>query len=217
MGYDRYVDLVRPLLAGKEVYTSGMTKELERSKYALDEARKGRVVSIVSSGDAGIYGMAGLVLELDAKETGKPSVEIKVVPGVPAFVSAAAILGSPLMHDFASISLSDILTPWETIEKRLRLSAEADFVISLYNPRSSKRQAGYLLALDIIGAHRKNTTPAGIVRNATRNDETVILTEFGSLRERLDIVDMLSIVIIGNSCSYVAKGRFITPRGYTLT
>ena len=212
VGYTRYVSLIEPLVRGKELFTTGMTHEVERCEKALEMARTGRRVAVVSSGDAGIYGMAGLILQL-----GRGSgVEIDVVPGVPAFVAAASILGAPLMHDFASVSLSDLLTEWAVIERRVEAAAKADFVIALYNPKSSKRVEGLAKAVDIIGRHRDAATPVGVVRNATREDEEVMLTTVGGLPGCYDRIDMLTVVIIGNAATFSFDGRMITPRGYSV-
>jgi len=210
VGYTRYVKLIEPLVSGKEKFTTGMTQEVERCEKAIEMARSGKRVAVVSSGDAGIYGMAGLILQL-AKDSG---VEIEVVPGVPAFVAAASILGAPLMHDFASISLSDLLTEWAVIEQRLEAAAKADFVIALYNPKSSKRVEGLARAMEIIGRHREADTPVGVVRNATRDGEEVLLTTVGEFPACYNRIDMLTIIIIGNSSTFSSGGRMITPRGY---
>lgn len=213
VGYTRYVELVKPLIDGKEIFTTGMTFEVERCKKALEYARSGKTVAVVCSGDAGIYGMAGLILQLSMKEAATP-VKIEVVPGIPAFVSAAAILGAPLMHDFASISLSDLLTDWDLIEKRVKAAAEADFVIALYNPKSSKRVEGLRKALSIISTVRSASTPVGIVRNATREGQSAIISTLGTIEASLDDIDMLTILIVGNSSTLVSGGVMITPRGY---
>lgn len=210
MGYTRYVSLIEPLVGGKEKFTTGMTHEVERCEKAIELARSGRRVAVVSSGDAGIYGMAGLILQL-ANGSG---VEIEVVPGVPAFVAASALLGAPLMHDFASISLSDLLTEWSTIERRIEAAAEAGFVIALYNPKSSKRVEGLAKAVEIISRHRDAKTPVGVVRNATRDGEDVVLTTLGEISACYDRIDMLTIVIIGSPATFASEGRLITPRGY---
>jgi len=212
VGYTRYVSLIEPLVRGKELFTTGMTHEVERCEKALEMARTGRRVAVVSSGDAGIYGMAGLILQL-AEGSG---VKIEVVPGVPAFVAAASILGAPLMHDFASISLSDLLTEWAVIERRVEAAAKADFVIALYNPKSSKRVEGLARAVEIIGRHRDASTPVGVVRNATREGEEVMLTTVGGLPCCYDRIDMLTIIIIGNAATFSFDGRMITPRGYSV-
>ncbi len=213
VGYTRYVDLVKPLIDGKEVFTTGMTFEVERCEKALEYARSGKTVAVVCSGDAGIYGMAGLIFQLSMNEGGTP-VRIEVVPGIPAFVSAAAILGAPLMHDFASISLSDLLTDWDLIEKRVKAAAEADFVIALYNPKSSKRVEGLRKALTIISGSRSPSTPVGIVRNATRAGESAVISTLGAIEACLDDIDMLTILIVGNSSTFAHGGVMITPRGY---
>ena len=212
VGYTRYVKLIEPLVQGKELFTTGMTHEVERCERAIEMAREGRSVAVVSSGDAGIYGMAGLILQL-GKDSG---VKIEVVPGVPAFVAAASILGAPLMHDFASISLSDLLTEWATIEQRLEAAAKADFVIALYNPKSTKRVEGLGRAVEIIARHRDAATPVGVVRNATREGEDVLLTTIGDLPACYGSIDMLTIIIIGNSATFSFDGRMITPRGYSI-
>ena len=214
VGYTRYVELLGPLAEGKEVFATGMTGEVERCARAVALAAEGRRVAVVSSGDAGIYGMAGLVFQVASRDHGPGAVDVEVVPGVPAFVAAAALLGSPLMHDFASISLSDLLTPWDLIERRLDAAAAADFVIVLYNPRSKGRAGGLAKALEIIRGHRGPDTPVGIVRNATRERESVVLASLGGFEEHYDAVDMLTIVIVGNSMTYAEAGRMITPRGY---
>ncbi len=212
MGYKRYIGLVASLLAGKEIFSNGMTEEAERCRWAIEAALSGRTIAVVSSGDSGIYGMAGLILELLKGRR----VEVSVVPGVPAFVAASALLGAPLMHDFASISLSDLLTDWAKIEERVEAAAKADFVIILYNPKSSKRAEGLKKAIEIIRRHRNDKTPAGFVRNATREGEEAIVTTLGGLNELSHKTDMLSIIIVGNSSTFTDNGRMITPRGYNL-
>ena len=214
VGYTRYIDLIRPVIAGKAVFSTGMTGEVERCRKAIEFANNGEAVAVVSSGDAGIYGMAGLILELvEAESLG---LKVDVIPGVPAFAAASAILGAPLMHDFASISLSDLLTDWALIEGRVEASAKADFVIVLYNPKSSKRVEGLSKAVDIILRHRGRETPVGIVKNATRENEEAAVTTLGEVGAHYASIDMLTILIVGNSSSYVRSGRIITPRGYSL-
>lgn len=217
MGYTRYVELIAPLTAGKEIYSTAMTGEVARSEKAIELAADGRTTAIVSSGDAGIYAMAGLVLEIltsDKTELTLNDINVEVIPGVPAFVSAASLLGAPLMHDFASISLSDILTPWEVIEERVRAAAQADFVIALYNPRSSKRKEGLVKAVKDMLEVKAPSTPVGIVKNASREGEEVRLTTLGKLPGFFEEIDMLTIIIIGNKSTSVKDGRMITPRGY---
>ena len=193
-----------------------MTQEVERCRKAIEWAREGKKVAVISSGDSGIYGMAGVVLQLADSEKGPQprGYDVEVIPGIPAFVSAAALLGAPLMHDFASISLSDLLTPWEKIEQRLDAAASADFVIILYNPKSTKRVTGLTRAIEIVQRHRKSGTPAGLVRNATREGQDVTVTTLEGLKGLTDSVDMLSIIIIGNSSTFTAGNGIITPRGY---
>jgi len=217
VGYTRYVELIAPLTEGKEIYSTAMTGEVARCEKAIELCAEGRVTAIVSSGDAGIYGMAGLVLEIlssDKSDYTLNDITVEVVPGVPAFVSAASLLGAPLMHDFASISLSDILTPWEVIEKRVRAAAAADFVIALYNPRSSKRKEGLVKTVKAMLEVKAPATPVGILRNASREGEEVTLTTLGELHEFYEEVDMLTIIIIGNESTSAREGRMITPRGY---
>jgi precorrin-3B C17-methyltransferase len=214
VGYTTYIELLSPLIEGKEVYSTGMTEEVQRCRKAARLAASGRAVALVSSGDAGIYGMAGLVLQLVNGSGGDPKFSIEVVPGVPAFVSAASILGAPLVHDFASISLSDRLTPWDIIAKRVEGAAKADFVIVLYNPRSSGRKVQLPMAVEIVSRYRGKDTPVGIVRNASRDEEEARVTTLGEFKEHYESIDMSTLVIIGSSTTYVAGGRMITPRGY---
>ncbi|MBI5902258.1 MAG: precorrin-3B C(17)-methyltransferase [Deltaproteobacteria bacterium] len=213
VGYTRYVELISPLIEGKEVFSTGMTHEVERCRKAIEFAREGKRVAVISSGDSGIYGMAGLILQL-ATGGGGPAFQIEVVPGLPAFVSAASILGAPLMHDFASISLSDLLTEREVIERRVEACAKADFVMVFYNPKSSKRVEGLVRAIDIVRRYRSPDTPAGIVRNATREGEEAFITTLSGIDAHYGSIDMLTIIIIGNSSTFREDGRMITPRGY---
>ncbi len=196
----------------KTIYSSGMKRELERATQAIEFALSGKDTVMVSSGDAGIYGMAGLILELLEKRGLLESLLCEVVPGIPALCAAAALLGAPLMHDFAVISLSDLLTPWELIEKRLAAAAAADFAIVLYNPRSKRRTGQLERAFEIISAHRSPETPVGLVRNAYRDDQCIRTFRLDTFRP--EEADMLSIVLIGNSSSRLAGNRIITPRGY---
>ena len=218
VGYQTYLEFIEPLLAGKTVVSSGMMREVERCSEALTIAASGKTVALVSSGDAGIYGMAGLALELaDAAPDGVPSpfreVEIVVVPGVSAVQAAASVLGAPLMHDFAVISLSDLMTPLDTIRKRLRAAADADFVVALYNPRSKGRVTQIEEAAAILIAARGPEVPVGIVRNACRSGEQRIITTLGAMLSHP--IDMFSIVIIGNAATRLScDGRMVTPRGY---
>lgn len=209
VGYDVYVDLVRHLCEGKEVLSTGMRREVERCRMALDAALAGKNVAFVCSGDAGVYGMAGIMLEVARDH---PELKIDVVSGVTAACFCAALLGAPLVHDFAVISLSDLLTPWEKIEKRLRLAAEADFVICLYNPRSKKRHDYLDKAVGFVLEHRAPDTPSGYVKNAGREGEEAHICGLKDLPAR--DIDMFTTVIIGNSQTRVLNGRLVTPRGY---
>ena len=199
--------------------SSGMRQEVDRCKKAVEVAQAGKNVAVICSGDPGIYAMAGLVFEVLSSQQSdlsgrpdNPGVEIEVVPGIPALSASASRLGAPLMHDFASISLSDLLTPWELIEKRLEAAASADFVIVIYNPKSKGRPDNIVKARDIVLRHRTEGTPIGIVKAATRENETVTVT---TLKEMLDHeIDMQSTVIIGNSQTFVWNERMVTPRGY---
>ena len=214
VGYRPYLDLIASLLDGKETVASGMRQEVERCRQALTLAAGG-TVALVSSGDAGVYGMAGLALELAEtwKDASLEGVDIEIVPGISALQAAAACLGAPLMHDFAVISLSDLLTPWETIARRLAAAAAADFVTVLYNPRSRGRTAQLGEALAILRRHRSPATPLGIVRNAGRAGEEVTVATLGNCPQ--ESVDMLSLVIVGNSTTFVDQaGRMVTRRGY---
>jgi adenosylcobyric acid synthase len=217
IGYDNYVELVRPLLTGKQVISTGMMQEVQRCREAISLARAGESVALVSGGDSGIYGMAGLVLELvemDARQNPDlPRLDVQIIPGISAVQAAAALLGAPLMHDFAVISLSDLLTPWDLIKARLEAAARADFVIAIYNPRSKSRKTQIQEAQSIILAHRPADTPAGIVRDACRDGQTVAVTTLGQLLDHE--IDMTSIVLIGNASTFIdTEGRIVTPRGY---
>jgi len=214
IGYKLYLEQVAELTEGKEVVASAMGKEVERCRRALDEARSGKKVALVSGGDPGIYGMAGLLFQVAGEDENR--VEIEVVPGVTAAGAAAAVLGAPLMHDFAVISLSDLLTPWEQIEKRLAAAAAADFVMVIYNPRSRGRSDYLARAGEIILTHRQEKTPVGIVRGAGRIDQQQWHTTLGELSSYLEVVDMASLVIVGNSSTYREGDKMITPRGYPL-
>ena len=215
VGYRPYVEQVRPLVDGKNLVAMDLGQELERAAKAVDLAEAGHTVVVVSSGDSGIYGMAGPVFRVlvDRGWNGK-SPAVEVVPGVSAMQAAAALLGSPLMQDFCAISLSDLLTPWETIRRRIEAAAQGDFVVALYNPRSRKRNYHLLEARGILLGHRSGQTPVGIVRDAYRPDQSVTLTDLQHLQEKLETVDMVTVVLVGNSTSFVHEGRMITPRGY---
>jgi len=213
VGYKGYLELVEPeLLAARQVLSTGMTGEVERCNAAIDLALDGVETVVVSSGDAGVYAMAGLVLELLEARGLLDALELEVVPGIPALCAAAALLGAPLMHDFAVISLSDLLTPWEVIEKRLTAAAEADFVVVLYNPRSGRRRDQLPRALAALRAHKPGATPLGLVKRAYRPGQQVVVTTLDGLD--LEAVDMQSIVLVGNAATRLAGGRLLTPRGY---
>ncbi|WP_300277833.1 precorrin-3B C(17)-methyltransferase [Peptacetobacter sp.] len=212
VGYKTYIKLIEKIISDKEIVQNGMRKEIDRCKMAVEIAKEGKNVAVVSSGDSGIYGMAGLILELLVKE--KEKIDVKVVPGVTASIAAASVLGAPIMHDFCHISLSDLLTPWEVIEKRLKLAAEADFVICLYNPRSKGRSEHLSRAFEIMGEFKDGKTPVGIVKNAGREGEEKYICTFESMN--FEIVDMTTMVIIGNKSTFIEKDMMITPRGYTL-
>jgi precorrin-3B C17-methyltransferase len=207
VGYTKYIDMISHLIEGKEIFSTGMKGEVERCKKAI-ELSKDKVVSIISTGDAGIYGMAGLILELGKNEN------IEIIPGVTASLSAASIVGAPLMHDNCNISLSDLMTPYDLIKKRVKLAAEGDFVISLYNPKSHGRPFYLRECIDIIKMYRSKTTPVAIVKNALREGQSFSVTTLENFSD--DIVDMMSIVIVGNSKSYIDGQKFITPRGYKI-
>lgn len=209
IGYTVYIDLIRGQYPDKVFLSTPMRKEADRCRLAFEEAEKGQDVAMVCSGDAGIYGMAGLICEIGKDY---PDVGIEIVPGITAASGGAAVLGAPLMHDFAVISLSDLLTPWEKIESRLRAAAESDFVICLYNP-SSKKRADYLAkACDIILESRGAETVCGTVRNIGREGESYEILPLGRLRDAQ--VDMFTTVFIGNSNTMELNGRMVTPRGY---
>lgn len=210
VGYKTYIDLIDDMLEGKEVVNSGMKREVERCQLTIDKALEGNTVAIVSSGDPGVYGMAGIMLEMVDKQDA--DVEVIIVPGISAANAAAAALGSPLMHDFAIISLSDLLTDWEVIKKRLNAASEADFVIALYNPRSKGRRTQIEEAREIFLKHRDKDTPVGIVRNAKREGEEVIISTLENMLN--EEINMFTMVIIGNSNTYASKNKMITPRGY---
>lgn len=209
VGYTVYVDLVREHFPGKEYLTTPMTKEVDRCRTAFQKAREGNTVSVVCSGDPGIYGMAGLVLELAGEY---PEVSVEVIPGVTAACAGAAVLGAPLCHDFAVISLSDRLTSKDLIEKRLECAAMSDMVICLYNPSSRSRKDYLSWACEVVGRYRKPETVCGLVRNIARQGQEARIT---SLKELALIqADMFTTVYIGNSQTGADHGRMITPRGY---
>ena len=209
IGYTVYVDLVKEHFAGKEFLTTPMKKEVERCKMAFEEAMKGKTVSMICSGDAGVYGMAGLMYEVGMNY---PEVELSVIAGVTAATGGAAVLGAPLIHDFCLISLSDLLTPWEKIETRLLDAAHGDFVICLYNPSSKKRHDYLQKACDLMLKYKSEETVCGIVGNIGRDGESEKVMTLKELRDTQ--VDMFTTVFIGNSQTKNINGKMVTPRGY---
>ena len=208
-GYTYYIELIADMIEGKEVFSSAMTKETERCRMALEYALSGKTVAMISSGDAGVYGMAGLMYEICREY---PEVEIEVIPGVTAACSGAAVAGAPLTHDFAVISLSDLLTPWETIEKRLRAAAEADFSICIYNPSSKKRSDYLSKACGYVLQYRSSDTPCAYVENIGRDGEKYTICTLGELKDAQ--TNMFTTVFIGSSRTKIINGKIVTPRGY---
>jgi precorrin-3B C17-methyltransferase len=221
-GYKTYIELVRPLIEGKQIISTGMTQEVQRVEAALDAALSGNSCALISSGDPGIYAMAGLVFETCQKKniaivppgpaSNKDALKVEVIPGVPALCAGASLLGAPLTHDFATISLSDLLTPWELIEKRIEAAAQADFVVVLYNPKSKKRTWQLERAQQILLQYRDKNTPTGNVTSAMRKNQDVHIVALEKLHEAE--VNMQSTVFIGNSTSSRYIDFMITPRGY---
>ena len=209
VGYTVYIDLIREEFGHKELLTTPMRKEQERCEMALALADTGKTVAMVCSGDPGVYGMAGLCYELSDQW---PEVELSVLPGITAACGGAAVLGAPLMHDFCLISLSDLMTPWEKIEKRLRAAAEADFVLCIYNPSSHKRKDYLARACAILLEAKSPDTPCGYVREIGRDGEAATVLTLGQLRDAQ--VDMFTTVFVGNSQTKVINGKLVTPRGY---
>lgn len=208
VGYSTYLEIIKDIIKDKEIDSSGMKKETDRCKRALDYAKEGKTVAVVSSGDPGVYGMAGLVLEL------ANDVEVEIVPGVSAANAAASALGAPLMHDYCVISLSDLLTDWELIKRRIDAAGMGDFVVALYNPKSMKRVKHIEIAREILLKHKKESTPVGIVKNAKREGENIVIT---TLKDMLNHeIDMFTTVVIGNANTYVKDGKIVTPRGYKI-
>lgn len=216
VGYTTYVNLVEDLIEGKDVYRYAMTQEVERAHQCIDLAKSGKIVSLVSSGDPGIYGMAGLIYEVLAKSGWNPAtgLPVEIIPGVSALNSCSAIIGSPLMTDFAVVSMSDLLVPWEIITKRVEAAAAGDFVIVIYNPASKKRVHQLQDSRNIILKYRKPETPVAIIKGAYRDSQTVILTTLDELPNHSEHLGMISTVIIGNSSTYTYKDLMINPRGY---
>ncbi len=211
VGYDGYFTGIADLVAAKECLALPLTQETERARLAVERLRRGQVVCVISSGDPGIYGMASLVLQcLGDADHG----EVAIIPGVSAVNAAAALLGAPLGHDFAVVSLSDLLTPWELIERRLRAAAEADFVLALLNPKSRRRDWQFRRAQEILMQFRSPETPVGVVRNAYRPDQSIERTTLAGMAEA--VVDMFTTVIVGSSQTRWLGNALVTPRGYGL-
>jgi precorrin-4 C11-methyltransferase len=210
IGYKTYLNLIQHLAPHTPRIRGRMTEEVARAQHALALAQEGQRVAVVSSGDPGVYAMAGLVLEL--VEASSSHVQVQVIPGITAGNSAAALLGAPLAHDYATISLSDLLTPLDVILQRVEAAAASDMVIAFYNPRSRKRVQPLLRALEILRRHRRPETPVGVVKSAYRAKERVILTTLAQLD--VEELGMLSTIIVGNSDTFISRGRMITPRGY---
>ncbi len=216
VGYETYVNLVQDLIEGKDIYRYAMTQEVERAHQCIDLAKSGKIVSLVSSGDPGIYGMAGLIYETLAEQDWDPKsdLQVEVIPGVSALNSCASIIGSPLMTDFAVLSMSDLLVPWEIIIKRVEAAAQGDFVIVIYNPSSKKRIHQLQDTRKILLKYRKPSTPVAIIKGAFRETQSVVLTDLENLLNHSDKLGMISTVIIGNSSTYNYKDLMINPRGY---
>ncbi len=212
VGYKHYLNHIADLTEGKELLSSGMRQEVDRCRAALDRAQQGATVAFVSSGDAGVYGMAGLAIEMAAAHG--MDVPIEIIPGVSAANSAAALFGAPLMLDYACVSLSDLLMPWETIRRRIEALAGADMVVALYNPKSTKRITQIVEVTEIFRQHRAASTPVGIATAVGAEDEQLVLSDLGRFLD--EEITMKSIVIVGNSSSKILDGWFVTPRGYKI-
>ncbi len=215
IGYETYIDLIRHMLNGKEVYSYAMTQEVDRANHAIELAARGNVVSLVSSGDPGIYGMAGLVYEVLA-ERGWDGINpyVEVIPGVSALNACSALVGSPLMTDFAVVSMSDLLVPWDMIVKRVEAAAQGDYVIVIYNPQSKKRVHQLKDARDIIMKYRSPNAPVAIVKAAYREQQSIVITDLEHMLEYQDHLGMLTTIIVGNSSTFIYNGMMINPRGY---
>jgi precorrin-3B C17-methyltransferase len=216
VGYDTYVSLVEDLISGKEVYRYPMTQEVDRANQAIQFAENGRVVSLVSSGDPGIYGMIGLIYEIlaDKKWNRGAGIYVECVPGVSSLNSCSALVGSPLMTDFAVVSMSDLLVPWEMIVKRVEAAALGDYVTVIYNPASKKRVHQLQDTRDIFLKYRNPETPVAIVKGAYRESQAVVLTTLKDILNHSDMLGMITTVIVGNSSTYNYEGMMINPRGY---
>lgn len=217
VGYETYVNLVEDLIEGKEVHRYAMTQEVERAHQCIELAKAGKIVSLVSSGDPGIYGMAGLIYEILAEEgwDRKDGLYVEIVPGVSSLNSCAALVGSPLMTDFAVVSMSDLLVPWDIIVKRVEAAAQGDFVIVIYNPASKKRIHQLQDTRKILLKYRNPSTPVAIVKGAYRESQEVVLTDLQNMENHHDKMGMITTVIVGNSSTFNYKDMMINPRGYT--
>lgn len=209
-GYTAYIDLIKDEFSEKEFYSSGMKKEIERCKEVLEIAKQGKSVALISSGDAGIYGMAGIMLEV-SKDS---EYEVEIITGITSTIAGAALVGAPLMHDQAIISLSDLLTDWSVIKNRIECASKGDFVISLYNPKSRTRINQIEEAREIMLKYKNKNTPVALLRNIGRKKENYTLTNLNDFLEYE--IDMFTLVIIGNSNTYIENGKMITPRGYKI-
>ena len=217
VGYETYVNLVEDLIDGKDIHRYAMTQEVERAHQCIDLAKEGKIVSLVSSGDPGIYGMAGLIFEILAESGWNPEsdLQVELVPGVSALNSCASLIGSPLMTDFAVVSMSDLLVRWEIIVKRVEAAAQGDYVIVIYNPSSKKRIHQLQDTRKLLLKYRKPSTPVAIIKGAFRKSQTIVMTDLEHLEEHSDKLGMISTVIVGNSSTYNFKDLMINPRGYT--
>lgn len=212
IGYKTYIKLIEPFIKGKELISSSMKKEVERCEEVLRLAETGKTVSLISSGDPGVYGMSGIMLEVVAANNSQ--IEIEIVPGISAANSAATLLGAPLMNDYVVLSLSDLLSPWELIEKRLHAAGSGDFVICVYNPRSKTRIKQLDMAIDILMEYKTPDTPVGIVKHAMREKQEVHITDLKQLKDQ--DIDMFTTLIIGNSQTILSGKKMLTKRGYKL-
>ncbi len=216
IGYDTYVSLIEGIINGKEVYRYPMTQEVDRANQAIELAQSGKVVSLVSSGDPGIYGMIGLIYEILAEKDWNKEVGINVecIPGVSSLNSCAALIGSPLMTDFAVVSMSDLLVPWDIITKRVEAAALGDYVTVIYNPSSKKRVHQLKDTRDIFLKFRKPSTPIAIVKGAYRDSQSIVITTLDKMLDFPDMLGMITTVIVGNSSTFNFRGMMINPRGY---
>ncbi|WP_416197227.1 MAG: Cobalt-precorrin 3 C17-methyltransferase [Sporanaerobacter sp.] len=208
VGYTSYIEYLGDLKEGKEIYSTGMRGEIERCNMAIKKVKEGKDTAIISTGDSGLYGMAGPILEL------AEGIEVEIIPGIVAAFSAASELGSPIMHDYCSISLSDLMTSWDIIEKRIEYASCGDFVITIYNPKSKTRTDHLKKAVDIMLKYKAPKTPVGIVKNSGRANTEKYITTLDDID--YDIIDMMCVLIIGNSNTYIKDDFIITPRGYEI-